>query len=451
MKRSHVRAVSLIAAVAALGGLLFGYDTAVIAGTIGFLKEKFQLNAAMEGWAVSCALIGCIIGAMIAGVLSDLFGRKKTLLLAAVLFLISAIGSALPRTLTEFVVARMVGGMGVGIASLISPLYIAEISPASIRGRLVSLNQLAIVSGMLIIYFVNAWIAGLGNELWNVELGWRWMFASETLPALLFFMLLLTVPESPRWLIKQNKEKLAEKVFRKTMPIEKVEMEIAKIGETIAHESGSIMQLFQPGLRTALLIGVVLALLQQITGINAILYYAPEIFKAAGAGTNTALQQTILIGFINVVFTFVAIYAVDKWGRRTLLLFGSAGMGVCLLVIGGAFHFNASQSWLLLPFILLYIAFFASSMGPVVWVIMSEIFPTRIRGTAMSIATVMLWIGCYAVSQTFPMFNEGFGSALTFWIYMFMTVITFFFVLKVVPETKGRTLEDIENSWGISK
>jgi SP family arabinose:H+ symporter-like MFS transporter len=448
MDRSHVRTVSLIAAVAALGGLLFGYDTAVIAGAIGFLKTKFELNAAMEGWAVSCALIGCIFGAMAAGVLSDLFGRKKTLLFAAILFLVSAIGSALPRTLTEFVIARMIGGMGVGIASLISPLYIAEISPAHIRGRLVSLNQLAIVSGMLIIYFTNAWIAGLGNELWNVELGWRWMFASETLPALLFFFLLLVVPESPRWLIKQNQDDIAEKVFRRVMPEEKVAPSLAEIKNTIAHESGSLMQLFQPGLRTALLIGIVLAILQQITGINAILYYAPEIFKAAGSGTSSALFQTVLVGLINVVFTFVAIYAVDKWGRKTLLLFGSAGMGISLLIIGIAFHFNASQGWLLLPFILLYIACFASSMGPVVWVVMSEIFPTRIRGRAMSIATVVLWIGCYAVSQTFPMFVETLGSAYTFWIYMVMAVFTFFFVLKVLPETKGRTLEEIESSWG---
>jgi SP family arabinose:H+ symporter-like MFS transporter len=448
MDRSYVRTVSLIAAVAALGGLLFGYDTAVIAGAIGFLKTKFQLNAAMEGWAVSCALIGCILGAMVAGVLSDLFGRKKVLLFAAVLFLVSAIGSALPRTLTEFVIARMIGGMGVGIASLISPLYIAEISPAQMRGRLVSLNQLAIVSGMLIIYFINAWIAGLGNEQWNVTLGWRWMFASETLPALLFFLLLLLVPESPRWLIKQNKENSAEKIFRRVMPEANVAPALVKIKETIAHESGSLLQLFQPGLRTALLIGIVLAVLQQITGINAILYYAPEIFKAAGAGTNAALLQTVLVGFINVAFTFVAIYTVDKWGRKTLLLFGSAGMGLCLLVIGIAFHFNALQGWLLLPFVLLYIACFASSMGPVVWVVMSEIFPTRIRGRAMSMATVVLWIGCYTVSQTFPMFVESIGSAFTFWIYMVMAMITFFFVLKVVPETKGRTLEEIESSWG---
>jgi SP family arabinose:H+ symporter-like MFS transporter len=451
MQRHHVWHVSLIAAVAALGGLLFGYDTAVIAGAIGFLKTKFHLNAPMAGWAVSCALIGCIIGAMAAGVLSDLFGRKKVLLFAACLFLISAIGSALPRTLTEFVIARMVGGMGVGIASLISPLYIAEISPAHMRGRLVSLNQLAIVGGILVIYFINAWIAGRGDAAWNVSEGWRWMFASETIPALLFFILLLMVPESPRWLIKQNREKRAEKIFRSVMPEEQVTPALAEIKETIAHESGSISQLFQPGLRTALVIGIVLAILQQITGINAILYYAPEIFKAAGAGTNVAFLQTVLVGLINMAFTFVAIYAVDKWGRKTLLLFGSAGMGICLLVIGIAFHFNASQGWLLLPFVLLYIACFASSMGPVVWVVMSEIFPTRIRGRAMSIATVVLWISCYAVSQTFPMFVESVGSALTFWLYMVMAVVTFFFVLKVVPETRGRTLEEIESSWGDSE
>lgn len=447
MERQYLRNVSLISLVAALGGLLFGYDTAVIAGAIGFLKTRFQLDATLSGWAVSCALIGCIIGAMIAGVFSDLFGRKKALLFAAILFLISAVGSALPRTLTEFVFARITGGIGVGIASLISPLYIAEIAPAHLRGRLVSLNQLAIVSGMLVIYFINARIAGMGNEPWNVDVGWRWMFASEALPALFFFLLLLVVPESPRWLIKQNKESVAEKVFRKVMPEDKIGPVLADIKKTIAHEAGSLTQLFQPGLRTALLIGIVLAIFQQITGINAILYYAPEIFKAAGAGTNAAFLQTVLVGIINLLFTFVAIYSVDKWGRKTLLLFGSAGMGICLLVIGIAFHFHTSRGWLLLTFVLLYIACFASSLGPVVWVVISEIFPTRIRGRAMSIATVVLWIGCYIVSQTFPMFVEYVGSAYTFWIYMVMTAINFLFVLKVVPETRGRTLEEIEGSW----
>ena len=450
MERISVAKSSFVlraAIVAALGGLLFGYDTAVIAGAIGFLKIHFDLSAAMQGWAASSALIGCIIGAMIAGVLSDWLGRKRALLISAVLFTISAIGSAVPQNLTQFVIARLIGGVGVGAASLVSPLYIAEISPARIRGRLVSLNQLAIVSGILLIYFVNAIIASFGDDAWNAAVGWRWMFGSETIPAALFFLLLFLVPESPRWLTKQGREDEAFGILEKIAGNRQAEIELAEIKNTIAQETGSIMQLLKPGMRTALIIGIVLAILQQITGINAIMYYAPVIFKSTGIGTQAALLQTVLVGAVNLAFTLVAIRLIDRAGRKALLLAGSGGMTIMLALIGLAFYWQKLQGPWVLIFILLYIACFAASLGPVVWVVISEIFPTRIRGRAMSIATVFLWVACYLVSQTFPMLLEGLGSAGTFWLYMAMSAINFVFVLKVVPETKGRTLEEIERSW----
>ena len=445
--KSTTKYIYLITLIAALGGLLFGYDTAVIAGAIGFLKTHFHLTAAMQGWAASSALIGCIFGAMIAGALGDWLGRKRALIISAILFTISAIGSAIPHNLTQFVIARMIGGVGVGSASLLSPLYIAEIAPAKIRGRLVSLNQLAIVSGMLIIYFVNAAIAGFGDDAWNAVIGWRWMFASETLPALLFMALLFFVPSSPRWLTKQGREEEAFEILKKVNPFEKANIELNEIKATIAEETGSLLQLFRPGLRVALAVGIVLAILQQITGINAILYYAPEIFRKTGLGTNAALMQTVFVGAVNVTFTFVAIGLIDKIGRKALLLIGAGGMTIFLFLIGGAFYLQKFDGPWVLLFILLYIASFAASLGPVVWVVISEIFPTKIRGRAMSIATVFLWTACYLVSQTFPMLLEKFGSAVTFWIYMTMSVVNFLFVLKIVPETKGKTLEQIEKSW----
>lgn len=443
----NVRYVYLLAFVAALGGLLFGYDTAVIAGTIGFLKTRFALSPSGEGWAASSALVGCILGATVAGTLSDRFGRKRVLLLSAVLFSISAIGSAIPRSLAELVVARMVGGVGVGMASMLSPLYISEAAPASIRGRLVSLNQLTIVSGMLVVYFVNALIQRQGDEAWNVALGWRFMFGSETLPALLFFVLLFLVPESPRWLAKQNREQEALDVLRRVAGPERAPAELQEIREAVALEGGSIGQVFEPGMRVALIIAIVLAVLQQITGINAILYYAPEVFKQAGAITSTAFAQTVLVGAVNVAFTLVAIATVDKFGRKALLLVGAAGMGVFLFLVGQAFRPGAAGGPWVLPFVLGYIACFAFSVGPVVWVVMSEIFPTRIRGRAMGIATVCLWCACYLVSQTFPMLRASLGPTLTFYSYGAMCVVMVIFVWRVVPETKGKTLEEIERSW----
>ena len=438
--------VVLLTMVAALGGLLFGYDTAVVSGAIGFMGKRFGLSHLGAGWAASCALVGCIIGACFAGTLSDRLGRKKVLLFTAVLFGVSALGSALPRNLAEYVIARIVGGMGVGMASMLSPLYIAEVSPARIRGRLVSVNQLAIIFGMLVVYFVNARVARLGDEAWNVAAGWRWMFGSETLPAVVFLMLLFFVPESPRWLTKQGQSKKARVILARIGGQGHASREIAEIEDAIGHEGGSIFQLLLPGMRRPLLIGVGLAILQQVTGINTVLYFAPEIFKSAGLAATQAISDTVLVGVVNLAFTIVAIWVVDRVGRKPLLLIASAGMGVSLTLLSGSFVFRRFEGPWVLLLVLLYVASFAVAMGPVVWVVMSEIFPTRIRGRAMSIATVCLWISCFCVSQFFLYLLAELGG-YAFLIYAGMCLVSFVFVFFGVPETKGKSLEEIEKGW----
>ncbi len=441
--------VFLLTLVAALGGLLFGYDTAVIAGAIDFLEIRFELTPFWKGWAVSNVLVGCMIGAAIAGPLSDWLGRRKVLLLSAVLFAISAIGSAVPRSLFELVVARFVGGLGVGMASMLSPLYIAEVSPAHIRGRLVSLNQITIITGMLIVSIVNWLIAEQAvDETWNVAIGWRWMFGSETLPAMVFLVCLLFVPESPRWLTKQGSEDEAMAILTRVGGVRRARFEMEQIKDAIAHETGSFWELFRPGIRLALLIAVVLAVLQQVTGINAVLYYAPGIFRSSGADVTAAqaLLQTVALQAVNLLFTLVAIWVVDRGGRKPLLLITSAAMGISLVLLGAGFHFGLAPRWIF-AFTLAYVGSFAVAMGPVVWVVLSEIFPTRTRGRAMGVATVTLWIACFAVSQTVPSMFKTLGQALTFWTYAVMCAVAFFFVIAFVPETKGKTLEEIERGW----
>jgi len=451
-EQTNTNFVIRVCLVAALGGLLFGYDTAVISGAIGFLRTKFDLDATQMGWAASSALVGCILGCIFAGVLSDWMGRKKTLILAAILFTISAVGSAVPRSFTEFIIFRMIGGIGVGSASMLSPLYIAEISPATIRGKMVSYNQFAIVFGMLVVYFVNYFIVAQGNEIWNVQSGWRWMFGSEALPAIIFLGFLLFVPESPRWLIKKKRTSEALFILSRVTNEEHAKNELTEIEDAIAHEDASIKQLLLPGMKIVLIIGIVLAVLQQVTGINVFLYYAPEIFKKLGTGTNTALFQTIIVGSVNLTFTVVAIKTVDRLGRKPLMMIGSFGMGICLMGLGLAAYFQQTAMWILI-FVLGYIACFALSVGPVVWVILSEIFPTRIRGRAMSIATICLWAANWIVSQTFPMLDENewlvenFHHGFSFWLYGSLCFVLILFVWKVVPETKGKSLEEIERFW----
>nr|WP_295922971.1 sugar porter family MFS transporter [uncultured Dyadobacter sp.] len=439
--------IILITSVAAFGGFLFGYDTAVIAGAIGYLQTKFNLSPLMVGWAASSAIWGCVLGAMTAGFLSDRYGRKAVLIGTAVLFAVPAYGSAIANDLTTFIIMRLLGGIGVGAASMLCPMYISEIAPSHLRGRLVTFYQLAIVLGINTIYVINLKISQAGDEAWNVEYGWRYMLGSEVIPAFVFFVLLFFVPESPRWLAAQSRESLAKQILERING-KVVSLEIFReITDSMRDEKGSLKDLMDTKLRKPLLIGVVLALFSQITGINAVIYYAPEIFKSIGFGAESAFTQTIIIGLVNMIFTLVAIWLIDRAGRRSLLIWGVAGMVVCLFATGICFHFHFDQGPWLLIFILGYIASFAVSLGPIPWVLMSEIFPTKIRGIAMSLATLVLWIGVVVITQLTPFFLERFGGATTFWIFMVNAVIIWIFTLRNIPETKNRSLEEIERSW----
>ncbi len=452
MKDGRNAYVVFVCAIAALGGLLFGYDTAVIAGAIGFLQTHFSLDPAMKGWAAASALLGCVLGVSIAGIFSDQAGRRKTLLLSAVLFLISAAGTALAGSFAVFIVFRILGGVGIGIASMASPMYIAEITPAGIRGRMVSVNQFAIVTGMLVIYFVNYFIALQGDEAWNATTGWRWMFGSGTLPAALFLICLLAVPESPRWLVENGRNEEARSVLTRIGGASFADTESTAIEEIVHQERVRLRGLFTPGMGRVLSIGIALAVLQQVTGINVFLYYAPEIFKKLGSGIHAALLETVVVGTVNLLFTVVAIRTVDIVGRRPLMILGATGMGCSLVAMGIAAQLRA-VSWFALAFILSYIACFALSVGPVTWVILSEIFPTRFRGRALSIATFSLWTANFVVSQTFPMMDEEpwlitrFNHAFPFYVYALFCLLLIWLMWKGVPETKGRSLEEIERSW----
>ncbi|WP_248929984.1 sugar porter family MFS transporter [Paenibacillus hamazuiensis] len=433
--------------IAAIGGFLFGYDTAVISGAVGFIKERFDLNAGMTGWMVSSLVVGAAAGAAASGVISDKFGRKKVLMAAALIFVVGSVGSALASTVTGLIIARMVGGIGVGMASTLAPLYISEIAPSRIRGRLVSIYQFAVVTGIFVTFFVNAAIAGIGDDAWDVSTAWRWMLGFGVAPGILYMLLLLLTPETPRWLMKNKQEVRALEVLERMNGKQAAKSELEEIMNLKVDESGSIKELFGSSLRLPLIVGVALAILQQITGINAIMYYAPEIFKQTGAGTDAALTQTILVGLVNFAFTLIALWLIDKVGRKALLLVGSTLMTICLFAVGYGFHSPDVPGHLILFFILLYVASFAVSLGPVVWVMISEIFPTRIRGRATAVAAFCLWLADYVVSQTFPMLLEGIGTAATFWSFAVISLVTVVFCAKVVPETKGRSLEEIEKLW----
>jgi len=452
-QNSSVVYILFIALIAAIGGLLFGYDTAVINGANELLRSHFSIESEAEyGWACSSALVGCIIGAFFAGFMGDFLGRRKSLLVCAILFAVSAVGSALPQSVNEFVIYRIIGGVGVGAASLLSPMYIAEIAPARLRGRLVSLNQLAIVIGILLAFFLNYFIQSygtgriVGGQAWNEVNGWRWMFGSETLPAVLFFLMLLLVPESPRFLMARGKEALARAVLGKMVSGDEVDRQVGEISAALARERGTFGELFRPGIRIALLIGIVLAIFQQWTGINAVMYYSTSVFKQAGFAANTAFVSSVAVGLTNLAFTFVGIALVDRLGRKPLLIGGAAVQAVALAVVAVAFA-SGARGWWVLVAVLAFVGAFAASLGPVVWVVISEIFPTKIRGRAMSIATLALWIACYGLSQTFPMLLDSIGPSGTFGIYAVVSILCVFFVAAVVPETRGKSLEEIESSW----
>ncbi len=434
----YVLSVTLVAAI---GGLIFGFDTAIVAGATRYMKEQFSLDSLQEGWAVAVVLVGCMFGAGLAGPISDRIGRRRFMLVSAVLFLVSAVGCALPRTISEFMAFRFVGGLGIGSAAVLSPLYIAEIAPARARGALVSVNQLAIVTGILLAYFVNWAFAGAGPA------NWRWMYAMGAVPSVLFFLLLLGVPESPRWLVKNGREAEARTVLTRADSAEAAAAGIRDIKDALAREQGSFREIFRPGFRRPLLIAVALAVFQQVTGINAILYYAPRIFEGAGFERMSAIGQSTIVGLVNMLFTVVAIVLADRVGRRPLLLAATAGMGVSLVLLGAAFKFPFLPASALLFVILLYIAFFASAMGPLVWVVMAEIFPIKVRGAAMGLATLVLWFSDFVVTLTFPVISDRFHPSSAFWLYAAMCAFALVFMGSCLPETKGRTLEEIERRW----
>ncbi|VGO13559.1 D-xylose-proton symporter [Pontiella desulfatans] len=456
----NVRYIFQISLVAALGGLLFGYDWVVIGGAKPFYEPFFDLvgesKAWLAGWAMSSALAGCLGGALLSGGITDRIGRKKVLVTAAVMFTVSAVWTALSQDFTSFIIARIIGGAGIGLASNVSPMYIAEVSPAHMRGKFVSVNQLTIVIGVLAAQIANLVIynshpvdtgatADVILESWNGQFGWRWMFAAETIPAGLFFFMALIIPESPRWLLKQGRTAEAEKVLAKIGGADYAAAEVADIGDTLAGESGKInyKELLHPKLLKILGLGIFIAMFQQWCGINVIFNYAQEIFEAAGYDVSGMMFNIVITGVVNLVFTFVAIHTVDRWGRRPLMLLGSGGLMVTYAILGACYHFQM-QGVIVLIVVLTAIACYAMTLAPITWVLLSEIFPNRIRGAAMSLCVSALWIACFALTVTFKPINVALGAAGTFWLYGAICLVGFIVIKWMVPETKGKSLEDIE-------
>lgn len=447
MNKSN-RPLLLVALVAVCGGFLFGYDTAVINGANQYLKAYFELTPFQEGLAGASAILGCIPGAMFAGFLSDRFGRRKVLFLCAILYALSGLLSAMPRTFNEFLAARLISGLGIGASSMICPVYIAEMAPAIWRGRFGSLFQFGIVSGIFLTLFANARIQSLGDTLWNTNVGWRWMLGAEVLPALFLLALLFVVPESPRWLIQAGREPEGRRTLEQIGGPAHAEAEIQAVRSVLEREEGGFMELFHARFRRPLIIALALMAVSQFSGINAIMYYSTKIFTTAGVGVKDSFTASAVVGLVNLLFTFVAMALVDKAGRRPLLLAGLALQVVALGVVGLLFQ-NGVQGVVLLVAIVSFIAAFAMALGPIPWILCSEIFPTRVRGRAMSLATFVIWTSCYVVAQTFPMLNDNpaIGPAKTFWAYAGFSLIGLLFVMLMVPETKNRSLEDIESSW----
>jgi len=452
--------VSAISITAALGGFLFGFDTAVISGALSPLIKFFHLETipVMQGWMVSSVLLGSIIGAALAGIMADNIGRKKSLMISAILFLISAIGSMIATSFTFFILARLIGGLSVGIAGMVAPLYISEISPTKIRGRMVSMYQFAITLGILTAYFTNDLFRVLNENMnipdssggffnWIVFDVWRIMLGAEIVPCILFFGLLFFVPSSPRFMMLIKKESEAIKILTKINGSILAQKEIVDIKDTIQMEKGSIIQLFKPGIRKATFIALFLSVFSQLTGIDIILHYGPVIMERAGFSFGDSLVGQKILGLVLVTFTILAMWKVDKLGRKKLLYIGNTGIFISLIIMGILFKSeNSSEAGLLLA-ISLFIMSFAFSMGPIPWIIMSEIFPTKIRGRAMSIATLVLFSSNWFVAQMFPYLSDKIGEHGTFWLLGILALPTFLFCMKVLPETKRKTLEEIERSW----
>jgi len=442
-----------ICLTASIGGLLFGFDTAVISGAINLVKSQFSLNAMLEGWLVSSGLVGCIIGVFVTGFLSDRIGRKKTMMMAGGMFFLSGIGCSFASSMTPLIAARVIGGIGVGMASVVSPMYIAEFAPADKRGRMIAYYQLAITIGILLAYFSNALLVSVSqNDFGNAafawffkEETWRPMFLVMSIPSFIFLIMLVKVPESPRWLVSVNKKEKAKKILDSVRLPMAAAMELQSIEKAAIKSIDRKISVFDRSLGLPLMIGIVLAVLQQFSGINAIIYYGPSIFKAAGIASNNALFFQVIIGAVNLLFTFVAIRSVDKYGRKYLLLTGLSGIIFSLVFCGFLFYTGHTGNILLLVLILLFIACFAFSLGPVTWILINEIFPTAIRVKAVSICTLTLWIAVWIVGQFFPWLLEKEGAAVTFWIFAVFSIINFLFCVKVVKETKGKSLEEMED------
>jgi SP family arabinose:H+ symporter-like MFS transporter len=447
-----------ITVIATMGGLLFGFDMAVISGVLPFIKQQFALSSVAEGWFVSSALVGCIIGVSFSGELSDRLGRKKMLMVAAVLFFVSAVGTALSTGYMLLILARMLGGTGVGVASIVAPLYISEIAPAKIRGRLVTFYQLAITAGILIAYLTNSGLLSLslshqeknGEGLLHIILVkevWRSMLGIGVIPSMLFFIGLCFVPESPRWLILKGKEAEGIAILAKIEDVQTAQKEIAVIKSTRNQEVGTYKELFSPALRKPLMIGLLLPLFSQFSGINAVIYYGPRILSDAGITISNALVSQIIFGLANFLFTIIAVWKVDKMGRRPLYIIGALGATLSLLFTGFCFYSGATNNIALVISIIFFLACFAFSIGPLKFVIAAEIFPTKIRGRALALSIMTMWIADTIVGQLTPILLSSVGPAYTFWFFAFCCLLSFWTVYKLVPETKGKSLEEVQDIW----
>jgi MFS transporter, SP family, arabinose:H+ symporter len=435
----------IAASVSTLGGLLFGYDNIVISGAIGYLGQLFHLDAAGIGWAAGCALIGCIGGCALAGTVADYLGKKKGLALCAVCFALSSGGIFFAANLNQFVVWRLIGGLGIGAASVISPNYIAEIAPTRVRGRCVTLYQLGIVVGILAAVFVNMLIQRMGDETWNITVGWRWMFFAGIVPALLFGAMILPAVESPRWLMKMGRREEATRVLAELNGAEAALGEAAEIENSLASEEGHISELFTV-FRRPLLLGIMLAGLQQISGITPLLSFLPQIFRAAGTASGDAFFQSVLVSLVNLLFTLFALWLVDRAGRKTLILAGTTLQFISLALVGWFYHVHGSGLAVLI-FVMSFVAGHAFGNGVACWVIISEIYPTKVRGRGMSIATTALWLVGYLGNQLFPIMQKTLGSDGTFWCFSAGALLTIVLVGLLIPETKGRSLEEITKFW----
>ncbi len=453
MQKTATTYLLLITFVAAIGGFLFGYDWVVIGGAKPFYEAYFHLESdpALQGWAMSSAIVGSFVGVLLSGGLADRYGRKPLIYTAAILFIMSAVGTGMASELDTFIIYRILGGIGIGVASNLAPMYIAEIAPAESRGKFVSINQLTIVLGILAAQVVNWLIAKpvLGGEsmleTWNAQEGWRWMFWAGAIPAVIFLLLLFLIPESPRWLYTKGKHEQAKRVFLRMGGEEYAAENIRSIAEAaeLSQAKSRKRNLFQGKLLRLLLLGSFIAVFQQWCGINVIFNYAQEIFTAAGYTVSGMLFNIIITGVINVIFTFIGMYLVDRIGRRALMLFGSAGLFVIYIALGACYYINCSGIFVLL-LVLAGIAVYAMTLAPVTWVIIAEIFPTAVRAQAMAIATSLLWIACFVLTYTFPLLNQNLGAAGTFWLYGGVCFIGCLFLWSRLKETKGKSLEEIE-------